>query len=371
MLSGSSGGPVRFPVRIFSALALTAGLMLSSAGVALATEGPEETQTFSEADEETSPTPSPTEGTEDPQVNDDEVTDDPQGEEDEVGDDTAEGEGDDLEENGGSTFDEDEDEAATLSPTPTPPTPTPTPTPPQGPEVDVNCTNITIEAGQSARITCSTDPAGATLSLGTTSSQIGGTITVEGNQVQYQAPIEGSGEDNFTVIARAPDYDDGRTGLTVRVTPPTGGTDSPAPTAPTETLPPSPSPSPNSTTSAPPEEASTPPQNTENNAIPPTEETPPEAENPPANEPTASAPPNTPDAPEPEDDLVLPVPGMPNLPELAIPSVILEPEPEATDDHHYDSLAATGTSAAFGAAGLGVLTLALGAGMLLTSRRLR
>jgi hypothetical protein len=239
----------------------------------------------------------------------------------------------------------------------------------------VNCTNITIEAGQSAAITCSTDPAGAALSLGTASSQIGGTITVEGNQVHYRAPSEGSGEDTFTVIASAPDYEDGRTALTVRVTPTAGSTESPAPSQPTET----PSPSPNSTASAPPEEAPAPPQDAENDAGPPTEAETPEVENPPANEPTASASPpgapSTPDAREPGDAVLLPVPGMPSLPELAIPGVSHEPEPEnsleATDDHHYDSLAATGTSAAFGAAGLGVLTLALGAGMLFTSRRLR
>ncbi|TLP97425.1 hypothetical protein FEF26_07420 [Nesterenkonia salmonea] len=359
-------------MRIFSALALAVGLMLGTTSVALASPEPDGTEVptedakgtqdedaeveIDEDVEDSSPTPSPT-------------------------------------------------ETATSEPTPTPTETDPdrelnngetdiggetTPPPPEG--VAVNCYNATVTAGQSTTVTCNTDPSSATLSVNSV-SQIGGNLTTNGNQLVYEAPAEvaTTTTDDFTVIASAPDHENGTAQVTFTVEP---AADS-AETSPTP---------PQTTTSPADEDDSATPENGEGaDNVPEADDSPTQEsgleEADPAQTPSA-APGNTsgqptvtvqpPGAPAtveeqtPAGSMLLPVPGMPGLIELIIPpsdgavgsgpsagAEETDPSPEAESGNEQGSLARTGTGAAFSAAALGGLAVALGASVLFTSRRLR
>lgn len=337
------------PVRIFTALTLAAGLMLGTASISFASPESEETE---EADmvertsiptqgtddsNDSSPTPSPTETATSPSPTETataEPTPTP-----------TETESDHDLNNG----DPDGEDGETTSPPPMPP-------------VEVSCNNTRVTAGQTAFVTCSTDPSSATLSVSTV-SQIGATIEVSGKQLAYLAPSDtaDSTTDDITVIATTPDREDGRTQVTVTVEP---ATEDVAPPTPTMTSPPA---------TSPPEEETFPMDETGQSLR--EESATSEQASPPTN--VAAPPPGAPTHREhqtPAGSLMLPVPGMPSLPELAILGtgpVNTDTSREPATDQYPEALATSGSYAALSAGVLGGLAIAMGAGALFTSRRLR
>lgn len=348
-------------MRIVGALALVVGLMLSSAGVALATPEPEESE-------------SPVEEAEgDLDESDEDLTDDESA--------------DDSSSEPSPTSTDSDSAPQEESPEGNDDDQTATPSPAASPEVEVDCSNASVEAGQVRRVTCSTGPSGATLTVNNDESQIGGSIAVEGNQLVYTAPADRTGTDDFTVAASADGFADGRTQVTFTVTA-------------SEASAPSPTPSVTPTRETPGEEDSPPPQSATTDEDTAADENPPSSETsidpeatsvtpapdraPTSEEPIASALP--PGAPHDDDvnvssgALLLPVPGMPGLNGLAIPqaSEYLGPElPSSSDavdsgnDNSPGALARTGGESALSAAVLGGITVAVGAGIMLMSRRLK
>lgn len=326
-------------MRIIAALALASGLMLSSVGVAPATAEPEETQ--SPADETDTPSPRPSPSPTETETDADPTSEPTEGTED---DDVEDEETDQQDVRQQETDEEEDREGEEDATAPSPE------------HVRVECTNVTIEAGQEVSINCHTTPAGATLSVGAP-SQLGGSITVEGSQLLYRAPIDRNGTDTLTVVASALDYEDGTTRLTVNVEVPQEVTESATPEDPDPPAAPATTP---------------PPEGAEDNTGAQTPDTLPSDPSVPVSSPPPS---HTRQTQEPADLLLLPVPGMPREPEMTMPGTSHhtgnQTSHEDAGENRYDSLAMTGAGATFGAAGLAALSLALGTGMLVTSRRMR
>lgn len=360
-------------MRIFAVLTLTAGLLLSAAVPALSTTAPEEgtqpplsetpgssTDDTDNEEEYDDATPTPAETS----TVDAEETETPS---------PSSTEPADSEEEDSTTGTETESpspsptESPEPSPSPSPTETSPTPTDPPATETStptptqsVSCTNATLNLGETITVICSTVPAGLPVYLGSTSSSIGGSIQISGNELTYTAPEElhGTVGDSFTVRVEG---EEAITQVTFTVL----GTNGPAPSSPTPTYS---EPSPTQT-QTPPATATPepPPQTTETSSPPP----PPGAPSPPAQQVQ-------------EDSIFLPAPGMPELSELLVPwsrdRSAEEPAPaptaSSTPGLHDDdqpgvdgSLAQTGTAASYTAIILALLTTSLGASAIIVSRR--
>ncbi len=273
------------------------------------------------------------------------------------------------EEEGEDTQEDDEADDATE-----PPEPSPEPEP-----LNIQCPNSSVRPGESVSVFI-TAPTGTSLALGSTSSQLDGSISLSGNEVTYTAPSSdvNNGQDYFTVEGTD---SQGRQGtcqilFTVYV-------ETPSPPDPDQgaTSPPqSPEPTPTPSTTPP---ATEPPATEQPGTTAPPE--PPIVDG----QPTA-VPPSVPGAPSPSQgserpSILLPVPGIPMLPWLpgagvdptasATPGETPEselPESDTDSEDEGDGLALTGMDAQAAAALtiVALLIIGLGVGSLTLSRRL-
>lgn len=261
--------------------------------------------------------------------------------------------------------------------------PTEEPSPEPAP-LNIQCSNSSVPPGASVSVFISAPP-GTSLALGSTSSQLGGSISLSGNEVTYTAPSSyvGTGQDFFTV--EGTDSQGQRATCQILFTV-YGETPSPTPPA---------SPDPD-------QGATSPPQSPELTPTPGT--TPPATEQPATEQPGTAAPaeppivdgqptavpPSVPGAPSPSQgperpSILLPVPGIPMLPWL--PGAGVEPTASATpgetpeselaesdtdSEDEGDDLALTGMDAQAAAALtiVALLIIGLGVGSLTLSRRL-
>ena len=206
-----------------------------------------------------------------------------------------------------------DDEADDATEPPEEPSPEPEP-------LEIQCPNSSVPPGASVSVFISAPP-GTSLALGSTSSQLGGSISLSGNEVTYTAPSRGQGQDFFTVEGTD---SQGRQGTCQILFTVYGETPSPpdpdqGATSPPQSPEPTPTPSP------------TPPATEQPATEQPGTAAPPE---PPIvdAQPTA-VPPSVPGAPSPSQgperpSILLPVPGIPMLPWL--PGVVGEPTASAT-----------------------------------------
>ena len=250
--------------------------------------------------------------------------------------------------------------------------------------LDIQCSNSSVLPGASVSVFIIAPP-GTSLALGSTSSQLGGSISLSGNEVTYTAPSNyvGTGQDFFTVEGTNSQGQRDTCQILFTVY---GETPSPTPPG---------SPDPD-------EGATSVPQSPELTPTPGT--TPPATEQPASEQPGTAAPaeppildgqptaepPSVPGAPSPSQgperpSIVLPVPGIPMLPWLpgadveptasATPGETPEselPESDTDSEDEGDDLALTGMDAQ-AAAALTIVALlisGLGVGSLTLSRRL-
>ncbi|GAA1807607.1 hypothetical protein GCM10009771_07200 [Nesterenkonia flava] len=254
-------------------------------------------------------------------------------------------------------------------------------------EFHVTCSGAILNAGETHTVQCNTSP-GASLSLGSTASQVGGTVSLSGSDITYTAPAayRGTGQDLFTVIAAGPDGQEARTQVIFTVHGNATDPGTPATTPPpTEAAPPAAPDSPTSGT-----------QNPDNGTGPtspgmPTQQSPTSGTTSPG-APTSPSPTATSSAPSwSESPLTFfPLPGFPQLdqdiPEGPQATASASPEgPEETseeddeaaesdadredEDENYGDLAETGMGTAGWAALTAAVALLLGGIALLLSRR--